>query len=150
LAHRVTVLCPSYTPTDVGLIPTGELRPVAGTELDLRTERPLSSLLTDEFGFDDNFCTNCDLPGALRPYAVVSHPGTGLRLKMSGTLPGVQFYTGNFLPNAVPGKSGKVYERQGAFCLEPQFYPDSVNNKLCDCVLSPGEKYAHSIVWDFE
>ena len=48
--------------------------------------------------------------------------------------PGVQLYTGNFLPeassgeNTLSGKKGVNYTKQGAFCLETQNYPDAVNN----------------------
>jgi aldose 1-epimerase len=40
-------------------------------------------------------------------------------------LPGVQFYTGNYLGTDKPSKSGVVYERRSGFCLETQFFPDS-------------------------
>ena len=46
--------------------------------------------------------------------------------------PGVQFYTGNFLPDAsqdaITGKEGTGYRKQGGFCLETQNFPDAVNH----------------------
>lgn len=42
--------------------------------------------------------------------------------------PGVQFYTGNFMPEGqtLKGKTGYI-QKHGAFCLETQIYPDAVN-----------------------
>jgi aldose 1-epimerase len=40
-------------------------------------------------------------------------------------LPGVQFYTGNYLGSGPPSKSGAPIARRGGFCLETQFFPDS-------------------------
>ena len=42
-------------------------------------------------------------------------------------LPGVQFYTGNWL-GGEKGKGGVSYEDRNAFCFETQMYPDSVNH----------------------
>ena len=39
--------------------------------------------------------------------------------------PGVQFYTGNFLD--VIGKNNNRYIARSGFCLEPQNYPNSIN-----------------------
>lgn len=42
--------------------------------------------------------------------------------------PGVQFYTGNCLPEGqtLKGKTGFI-RKHGAFCLETQVYPDAIN-----------------------
>lgn len=52
--------------------------------------------------------------------------------------PGVQFYTGNFLPEdgGTPGKGGKTYRKHGAFCLETQNYPDAINQPV-SCYSKP-------------
>ena len=66
------------------------------------------------------------------------------------TLPGIQFYTGNFLDGCPKGKGGAVYPRHGAFCLETQYYPNSPN--LLDfpsAVLSAGETWRSKTVYRF-
>ena len=42
-------------------------------------------------------------------------------------LPGVQFYTGNFLDGQVPGKGGVKYARRQGYCFETQYYPNAVS-----------------------
>ncbi len=41
LDHELMLNCDFYTPTDTGLIPTGEIRAVAGTPYDFRKPRPV-------------------------------------------------------------------------------------------------------------
>ena len=54
------------------------------------------------------------------------------------TLPGVQFYTGNFL-DGVKGKDGAMHGQHAALCLETQDFPDAINHvrrRLCQSFLS--------------
>ncbi|MBU2597321.1 MAG: galactose-1-epimerase, partial [Planctomycetes bacterium] len=65
------------------------------------------------------------------------------------TEPAIQFYTGNFL-NGVKGKTGAVYKKHGAFCLEAQHYPDSPNQpNFPSVVLQPGEIYRQLTIHKF-
>ncbi|RXG72593.1 Aldose 1-epimerase [Armadillidium vulgare] len=62
-----------------------------------------------------------------------SHPPSGRKLEVFTTEPGLQVYTGNFMPKdskEMVGRRNIPYTYQGAFCLEPQNYPDAVNKKL--------------------
>ena len=57
----------------------------------------------------------------------------GLTMTVETTEPGVQFYTGNMMP-----ESGLPY--RGALCLETQHFPDSANHPAFpSTVLRPGE-----------
>lgn len=48
------------------------------------------------------------------------------------------------------GKGGALYKKHGAFCLEPQKYPDAVNRSEFPSVLiKPGEIYSHNILFKF-
>ena len=58
----------------------------------------------------------------------VQHPGSGRTMEVFTTMPGVQLYTANFLDGKQVGKNGACYLKHGAFCLETQYYPDSVNH----------------------
>lgn len=78
-------------------------------------------------GFDHNFClTPCG--GLQKVAARVKDPGSGRVLEVYTDQRGIQFYTGNFLPEDchLNGKNG-VIKKHGAFCLETQNFPDSVN-----------------------
>ena len=66
------------------------------------------------------------------------------------TLPGVQFYTGNYLAGCPAGKGGAPYGKRWGFCLETQFFPDSPNHEnFPSCVLRAGEPYAEDTVFRF-
>lgn len=62
---------------------------------------------------------------------------------------GVQFYTANYVDGVV-GKEGSVYEKHGGLCLETQGFPDAINHpNFPNIVVQPGEKYKHTMVFDF-
>jgi aldose 1-epimerase len=87
--------------------------------------------------------------GTLRHAATVEEPESGRRLRMHTTQPGVQFYTGNMLPDALPGKSGLVYGKRAGFCLETQHFPDSPNRPNFPSVtLNPGETFSQTTIFE--
>ena len=64
-------------------------------------------------------------------------------------LPGVQFYSGNFLDN-VKGKNGAIYNKRAGFCLETQVYPNAINcPEYPTYVLKKGEKYSTKTSYTF-
>lgn len=70
-------------------------------------------------------------------------------MQCSTTLPGFQLYTGNFIANK-PGKEGAVYNKRDGFCLETQFYPNSINQAgFPDCVFGPDREYDTVTVYQF-
>ena len=147
-----------YTPTLPGSIPTGELAPVEGTPMDLRRAQPIGAHIDDPFdqlalagGYDHNWVIGGDGGGPLRTAAAAWSPDTGIAMMVRTSLPGVQFYTGNFLNDRCPaGKGGARYGRRGAFCLETQFFPDSPNRpEFPSCVLRAGEEYRSATIYSF-
>lgn len=79
-------------------------------------------------GYDHNFCVT---KGGFQDevfVAKVSHPQSGRAMEVYSNQPGVQFYTGNFLPEdgTLKGKGAPI-QKHGAFCLETQIYPDAIN-----------------------
>ena len=46
-------------------------------------------------------------------------------MSVSTTLPGIQFYTANFINDGHIGKGGCLYGPRHAFCLEAQHFPDA-------------------------
>ena len=79
-----------------------------------------------------------------------SEPTTGRVMEVLTTAPGVQFYSGNGLDNSLIGKGGKPYPRRGAFCLEPQNFPDGPNKpNFPSDTLKPGDVYRNTIVYRF-
>ena len=152
LGHQLMIQADKFTPVDASLIPTGELRDVAGTPFDFRKSTAIGARIDQEDeqlklggGYDHNFVLRraADVGESLA--ARVVEPTTGRVLEVWTTEPGVQFYTGNFLDGKTSGKGGMTYPRRAAFCLETQHYPDSPNQlKFPSAVLNPGERY-HTI-----
>jgi aldose 1-epimerase len=152
LGHVLTVHADKFTPVDAGLIPTGELRDVAGTPFDFRKPTAIGSRIDQDEeqlklggGYDHNFVLrrSSDIGESLA--ARVVDPTTGRVVEVWTTEPGVQFYTGNFLDGKSAGKGGATYPKRSAFCLETQHFPDSPNQpKFPSAVLNPGQRY-HTI-----
>jgi aldose 1-epimerase len=156
LGHEVVIDADRFTPVDAGLIPTGQLQPVAGTVFDFRKPVAIGSRIDadDEqlklgAGYDHNFVLNHD-QGSLELAARVREPKSGRVLEVLTTEPGVQFYTGNHLRASVHGKAGKTYLPRFAFCLETQHFPDSPNQSAFpSTLLKPGEEFRSTTVYRF-
>jgi aldose 1-epimerase len=156
LGHIVMIDADHFTPIDATLIPTGELQPVAGTPMDFRRALPVGVRINadDEQlrragGYDHNWVLNRSGSG-LQRLIVVTEPISGRWLEVHTTQPGVQFYTGNMMPDYLPGKDGRVYSKRTGFCLETQHFPDSPNQpNFPPVVLEPGQTYQQSTVFKF-
>ncbi len=143
LDHEVTLFAEFTTPSDAELIPTGEIRSVAGTPYDFRAARPVRNASGTRY--DTNFVASRPLgPDGLAPIAVVRSPLNGLTLSLFSDQPGVQFYDAATLGVPVPGLGGARYGAHAGLCLEPQAYPDSPNRRhFTNTVLRPGGEYRH-------
>ena len=142
-----------YTPTDEGLIPTGELRSVKGTPLDFTKPVAIGARANETGlkppGYDHNFVVrdggkNLVLAGRARD------PQSGRILEVLTTEPGVQLYTANHMDGSVVGVGGVKYPRHGGFCLETQHYPDSINKpQFPSVLLRPGQTFKSTTVFRF-
>lgn len=156
LAHRLTISARAYTPVNATLIPTGELKPVAGTVFDFTRPRIVGADLRDGRdqqivygrGYDHNFALDAGLTTAPKLAARLEDPASGRVLEVLTTEPGVQFYSGNFLDGTLVGKSGHVYRMGDGIALEPQKFPDSPNQpKFPTARVDPGKPYRHLMIY---
>lgn len=144
-----------FTPIDGHDIPTGEIRNVENTPFDFRFPHAIGDEINaddDQIrqgkGYDHNYIIN-NADNTLRRCAEAYSPKTGIALTVSTDMPGVQLYTGNFLPGH-PGKGGKPVGERTGFCLETQFYPDTPNRpEFPSCVVKKGEIYDRTTVFAF-
>ncbi len=155
LDHVLMLKADVFTPTDAGQIPTGEMRSVAGTPMDFRTPTPIGAAIEADYeplklglGYDHIWVVK-GKPGDLRLAAVVTEPGSGRKMEVFTTQPGIQLYTGNVLDGHAQGK-GRVYGRRTGFCLETQHFPDSPNQPgFPTTTLRPGAVYNQVTVFKF-
>lgn len=158
--HTVMINADEIVDTDLDQIPTGKLISVKKTAYDLRKPAKMADrlpLFKDKpiKGYDNCYCVKLECNKTTR-IARVEHHKSGRWLEIYTNQPGVQFYTSNNLPDvdngapALKGKDCARYVKHGAFCLETQKYPDSMNHDNFPTIfLNPGEKYYHDVVYKF-
>jgi aldose 1-epimerase len=179
LNHMVYINADKFTPVDSTLIPTGELRPVAGTPFDFTTPMAIGARIGDLSddqikygnGYDHNFVLNKSKLGALSVStgsglngldmmgaksgqislaARVTDPESGRVMEVWTTAPGMQFYSGNGLNGTLVGTGSSVYVQHSGFAMEAQGFPDAPNHPdFPTTELKPGEVYRTTIVYTF-
>ena len=161
LNHQLKLHSSQFTPVSGELIPTGKIKNVKGTPLDFQKSTVIGSRLKevggDPIGYDHNFVLGKGFADRPKIAAEVYEPTSGRVMKVYTDLPGIQFYTGNFLDGTITGKGGKIkgkggkiYNQHDGFCLETQHFPDSPNQpNFPSTVLKPGQIYKTTTVYKF-
>ena len=156
--HQMAIHADQFTPVDERLIPTGELRSVEGSCFDFRQMKAIGADLDFDddqvalgHGYDHNFVLNQvekDQEGLYRA-ADVLESESGIRMTLWTDQPGVQLYTANFIPPN-KGLKDEKFTKNGAFCLEPQAFPDSPNiDHFPDVRLKAGQLYSWHSKYEF-
>lgn len=156
--HELWLDADTYLPTDETLIPTGEIKDIAGTPFDFRIPKNIGRDinlhdidLVHAGGYDHcmNFVGGESVFPKLRGRVVDKNSGRAM--EMYTNQPCVQFYSGNFLTNPkYPFKNNCSQHIQMAFCLETQHMPDSINHKnFTNVILDPEEKYDYTTIYKF-
>ena len=158
LDQEVTLNADRYLVVDKGLIPTGELRPVAGSVFDFTKPTVIGKGINDAKddqiklggGYDHAWILNKKEPNELSLAATVLEKTSGRKMEVMTTEPAIQFYTGNFLDGSLTGKGNVKYAKRFALCLESEHYPDSPNQPTFPTVvLKPNEKYSTTTIYKF-
>ena len=156
--HELWLGASHFTPVVPGSIPTGEIRAVAGTPMDFTQPKKIGRDIREDYeqllltgGYDHNFVID-DWDGTLRHIATVKGPKSGRVMKTYTTLPGVQFYAGNFI-DVQQGKEGVTYGKRCGFALETQYFPDTIHHENFPSYVFGGENgrdYDSVTVYKFE
>ena len=153
LDQEVMICAEAFTEADAESIPTGKIVPVDGTPMDFRKKKPIGRDVEEEYealifgkGYDHNWV----LDGTgMRMVAAMASKQTGISMEVYTDLPGMQFYTGNFL-EAEKGKDGAVYGKRSGACFETQYFPDAIHKENFEGpVLKNGERYETTTVYKF-
>jgi aldose 1-epimerase len=146
LAQQLRLPCDYYTPVDEALLATGEILTVDGTAYDFRRLRPLGA--SGAPAYDHNWC----LRGSATPddAAEIFDPGSGRRLHLWSSEPGIQMYTGGYLDDQIVGKGGHRYCKNAGLTLETQKFPDSPRfSHFPTSTVRAGESYRHDMFFVF-
>lgn len=132
-----------YVAVDKALIPTGELKNVAGTAFDFRQPKQISQDLSEGLkGYDHTFEVFAN------PAAILCDPKSGRTMAVITDCPGVQLYSSAGMDET--GKGGVHYGDGGGVCLETQYYPDSVNHpEWPQPFVRAGERYHSETIFKF-
>jgi aldose 1-epimerase len=153
LDHVLTLKASAFTPVDSFMIPTGEIRPVAGTPFDFNSPHTIGERIGDKYdqlilgrGYDHNYI----LDNKEEVDVTVYEPASGRTLEVITDQPGMQLYTGNFLDGTKSGHGGKAFKFRSGLCLESGHYPDSPNHpEFPTTVLNPGETFKSTTIYRF-
>ena len=145
--HQLFVNADQYLELDQHQVPTGKFLPLQLTDFDFHIP---ASLNPEKVELDFCFVLNpSKFPES--PSAILSHPGSGRKMTVFTTQPGMQVYTSNFLDGSLYGHEGRCYQKYSAVCLETQHFPDSPNQpSFPSTLLKPGEKYRQKTIFAFE
>lgn len=156
LDHQLMIKASGYTPVrDSKAIPTGEIAAVENTPFDFRVAKPIGRDIEENFeqliygqGYDHNFAIDRE-SDKVEKIAEVYSAESGIKMEVDTDCVGVQLYTGNFL-NGDSGKGGHNYERRAGFCLETQFFPNSINEpNFLRPITEAGQPYKTQTVYRF-
>ena len=158
LSQELTVDSDAYTPVEAGLIPTGEIRDVAGTPFDFRTPHLIGERIRDAsdaqiligHGYDHNLVLRGGVTKEPRFALRFADPVDGRVMELWTTEPGIQFYTSNFLNGSLIGVGNLTYRQGDGAAFEPQHFPDSPNQpKFPSTRLDPGQTYRQVTFYRF-
>lgn len=140
LDHQVFIGADTITEVDAESIPTGTLLPIGGTDFDFNTPKAIGRDIDGSHpqlafggGYDHNYVLN----GTDGVCASAYSPKSGIFMEVFTNSPGLQFYTSNSLEEHEAGKGGTHYGNRSGFCMETQFFPDSINRpEFPSCVVT--------------
>ncbi|MEG1552393.1 MAG: aldose epimerase family protein [Kiritimatiellia bacterium] len=136
----------TFTPVTAGLIPTGVIAPVAGTPFDFQCPHMLGERIDADddqlrygAGYDHNFVL--DHPEGQLGHACTLTSPDGVAMEVWTDQPGMQLYTGNYIPDGMRTCDGPTC-RRGGVALETQHFADALNQPhFPSIILSPGETF---------
>ena len=140
LEHQLHIAASQYTPVDDTLIPTGEIAPVQDTHFDFTAPTLIGAHAQARDGIDLNLVLDSDRDRS-EPAATLKGPD-GVRLSLWTDQPGVQVFNAPKMEIPVPGLDGRRYGPFSGLCLEPQKFPDALNQSHFPSVIAtPEEPY---------
>lgn len=155
-SHELQINAKAYTPvSSQKAIPTGELAPVEGTPFDFRTVKEIGADIEQDNeqlyfanGYDHNYAIDKTTEG-VEKVATAYSPASGIAMDVLTDCVGIQLYTANFIGGQI-GKGNVKYKDRDAFCLETQYFPNSINEpNFATPLTDAGEVYESKTIYKF-
>lgn len=155
LDQKVKIYADSFTKVDKNLIPTGELVSVDGSPMDFRDWKTIGKEIENNYeqllyanGYDHNYAVHTGKGVVL--VAEAKEEQSNRRMEVYTDLPGIQFYTGNFLDGSEMGKEKCAYKKRTGFCFETQKFPNAVNIPDFESpFVQKGQQYDTTTIYKF-
>ena len=130
-------------------IPTGKIQDTKNTPFDFSEFKTFAKDLDQlPTGYDDNFVLDNET-GELKYTGTLREKKSGRKVEVFTSQPGMQLYTGYWIPELVIDGEKKFGSYSGV-ALETQHYPDSVHQPhFPSTLLKPGEKYNEKTIYKF-
>jgi aldose 1-epimerase len=159
LNHVIYINASRFLPINSGLIPTGQLAPVANTPMDFLTPTAFSARIQNEYeqlkfagGYDHHWVLDKQTPNAFSLAASAWEPVSGRFMEVFTTEPGLQVHTGNNLEGKAPRDVGKgsTFIFRSGFNMEASRFPDSPNQPAFPTtVIKAGEWFSGKTMYKF-
>ena len=124
--HNLSLFSEYVCENNKNSIPTGKLLKVQNTRFDFLQEKTITQNFLKLGGIDHNYSIENNFK--IKKIAQVYSNLTRMGVTYYSDQPGVQLYTGNMM-NEYRGKNNRKYGTQYGLCLEPQFFPNAMNEK---------------------
>ncbi len=147
LDHQFKVAADRFLEMNDEFLPTGKILPIQdNAAFDFRKFKKIRELmpLKREIlkGYNTYFIGTEANVGTPRLLASLKSEGSGRCLEVYSDMPGIQFYTGDYL-------SG-VHKPFDGVCLEAQFYPDAPHHShFPSCILEASKEVTYTIRYKF-
>ena len=146
LKHRLKIYSHSYCEINKDSIPTGKINKANETKYDFSKFKKINNYELENDGIDHCYIID-KYDGRPRKVASVYSEKTNMGVKILSDQPCLQFYTGNMMKQTYNGKFNRNYGYQYALCLEPQLFPNSIDQKnYNNSVLLKDKQYKSTIV----
>jgi aldose 1-epimerase len=144
--HVHQMFASNWLEQDDNYVVTGKLIPVEGTFHDFRKGKKFADQWDESIGYDQTYVLDKTY-GDLSLATKTSDLESGLELSIYTTEPVAHIYAAKFL-DVKNGKSGKHYGEFGAFCVETQHAPNSVNlPDFPSTILRADEEYHQTTIY---
>lgn len=156
LEHLLEINAKEFTPLSEKSVPTGEIRAVEGTAMDLRKPSKIKDIVGSSYqqitqvgGIDHNWVINkqageCEF--ALR----LSDAKSEISLELHTSQPGVQVYAAMHFDGTEKAKGKIPLNAFDGLAIEAQNFPDAINHSnFPNSILKPNEEYNETIIYKF-